>query len=503
LSDKVISPFNRVEGDLDVRLVYDKNKIIDVKFSSNLFRGFELILKGKNPMDSLVINPRICGICGASHLYATVSALEMVFKAEVPFNAVKIRNVMAMSEICQNDVRHTYLMFLIDATNKKYKETELYPEIVKRWSPLIGSSYREAFKWSKKYTEIYAIFGGQWPHGSAMVPGGITSDPHPADIIKAKGILRQITKDFWEKIVLGGPLDQFLETVKSVKDLEHWSEDYKDGDLSLIYKFGTEVYWNRLGFGAGILMSYGHLPTEEYVLDDEGSLRNIKKIFKGGLYFVTSDHFEEVDQKNALEFVNSSYYVYSNGDSVGLHPFEGETNPMLTDDNKKYTFTKCFRYKYKDSFLAPEVGALSMLTVNSHPLILDVVRRHGPSVLARLISRIVRVSLFHRLIEEELEQFVPGRPTYKSVKQRDGLGFGLVEAARGALGHWVIIKDGKISNYQIVTPTQINMSPEDPWGNKGHLAKALIGVEVTDPRDPIEAYHIVRAQDSCLVCTVH
>ncbi|QGR19657.1 nickel-dependent hydrogenase large subunit [Stygiolobus azoricus] len=144
-----------------------------------------------------------------------------------------------------------------------------------------------------------------------------------------------------------------------------------------------------------------------------------------------------------------------------------------------------------------------MLTVNSHPLILDIVRRYGPSVLARVISRIVKVSLFHRLIEEGLDQFVPEKPTYKSVKQRDGRGFGLVEAARGALGHWVIIKDGKISNYQIVTPTQINMSPEDPWGNKGHSAKALIGVEVTDPRDPIEAYHIVRAQDPCLVCTVH
>ena len=499
MNEKIISPFNRVEGDLDVKLVYDRNRIVDVKFSSNLFRGIEIILKGKNPLDALVITPRICGICGASHLYASVSALEMAFKAEVPFNAVKIRNVMAMAETCQNDVRHTYLMFLIDSTNKKYKDTEFYPEVIKRWSPLLGTSYREAFKWSKKYTEIYAIFGGQWPHGSAMVPGGITGEPTMSDILKAKGILKEVTKEFWEKTILGGPLNQFLDTVKSLKDLEQWVEDYKDGDLSLIYKFGVEVGWDRLGYGAGILMSYGHFPIEEYAYDGEDL--DVKKYFNGGIYFVSTDSVERVDQRNIVEFVNSSYYTYTKGDNVGLHPFEGETIPEISE--KKYTFTKCFRYKYKDSFIAPEVGALAMMTLNSHPLITDIVRRKGPSVLARVISRIVRVSIFHKLMEEELDNFIPGKPTYKRVEQKDGMGFGLVEAARGALGHWVVIKDGKISNYQIATPTQINMSPEDPWGNKSHLAKALIGIEVSDPKEPIEAYHVIRAQDSCLVCTVH
>ncbi|BCU68807.1 nickel-dependent hydrogenase large subunit [Stygiolobus caldivivus] len=499
MNEKVISPFNRVEGDLDVKLIYDKNKIVDVKFSSNLFRGIEVILKGKNPLDSLVITPRICGICGASHLYAAVSALEMAYKAEVPFNAVKIRNVMSMAEICQNDVRHTYLMFLIDVTNKRYKDTEFYPEIVKKLSPMIGTSYREAFKWSKKYTEIYAIFGGQWPHGSAMVPGGITADPQQQDIVKAKGIIRQVTKEFWEKTVLGGPLDQFLETVRSLKDLEQWSEDYKEGDISLIYKFGVEMGLDHLGYGSGILMSYGHLPVEEYSYDSE--LRDLKRRFRGGLYFISSDTLDSIDQRNILEFVNFSHYTYSRGDTAGLHPFEGETVPEISDG--KYTFTKCFRYRYKGSLVAPEVGALSMMSISASPLITDMVKKKGPSVLARVISRIVRVSLFHKLMEEELDQFVIGKPTYKKVNQRDGTGFGLVEAARGALGHWVVIKDGKISNYQIVTPTQINMGPEDPWGNKSHLAKALIGVEVADPRDPIEAYHVIRAQDPCLVCTVH
>ncbi|WP_255446792.1 nickel-dependent hydrogenase large subunit [Sulfolobus sp. B1] len=152
MTNITISPFNRVEGDLDVEVKYEKNKVVDVKFISRLFRGLEIILRNKDPWDALVITPRVCGICGGSHLYSSASALDMIYNAEVPKNAVKIRNVLAMAETCQNDIRHTYLMFLIDSTNRLYEKYEFYPEILKRWTPLVGSSYKEAIRWSKKYT---------------------------------------------------------------------------------------------------------------------------------------------------------------------------------------------------------------------------------------------------------------------------------------------------------------------------------------------------------------
>lgn len=489
----MISPFNRVEGDLDVSLEFEGNKIKDAKFHSALFRGFEIILKDKDPLDSLVLTPRICGICGASHLYASVLALENVFEAQPTFNAIKLRNVLSMSEICQNDIRHTYLMFLIDLTHKKYKDYDLYPEIIRRWSPLLGSSYKEAINWSKKYTEIYAIFGGQWPHGSAMVPGGVTTDPSFSDINKALGLLKNITENYLERIILGGNLQQFLE-IKSVKEFEQWVSDYPNSEISFLYRVGTDLGLDKIGYGSGVLMSYGHLP-----IDESGN-----RYFKPGLYFVNEKTFSKFDQNNIIEFVTHSHYVYTKGDDVGLHPFEGETIPKIDEDNeRKYTFTKCVRYNHHGKFIAPEVGALAMLAVNKNPLILDFLEKKGPSVLLRVLSRFIRLAIFHDLIKEELKQIDVNKPTYRKCDIRDGKGYGLVEAPRGSLGHWIIVKDGKIYNYQIVTPTQINMSPEDPQGNKSHLAKALIGLEVSDPKDPIEAYHVIRAQDSCMVCNVH
>ncbi|MEM4955687.1 MAG: nickel-dependent hydrogenase large subunit, partial [Metallosphaera sp.] len=201
MNEKVISPLNRVEGDLDLKVVFEGKKVVKAFPMSRLFRGIEIILKGKFPMDSLVITPRICGICGGSHLLSAAKALEMAYGASVPPNAVRLRNVMTLAEMGQNDVRHTYLMFLIDTVNLKYEKMGFYRDIVLRWAPYLGQSYKQAVAWSKRYTEIYAIFGGQWPHGSAMVPGGVTTDPLSNDIIKAKSILASITAEFLEKVI--------------------------------------------------------------------------------------------------------------------------------------------------------------------------------------------------------------------------------------------------------------------------------------------------------------
>ena len=499
MSSRTLSPFNRVEGDLDVEVKFDKNKVIDAKIISRLFRGIEVILKNKNPLDALVITPRVCGICGASHLYTSASALDMIYNAEVPMNAIRLRNVLSMAESCQNDLRHTYFMFLIDVMNKKYKDYNLIDEAIKRWAPLTGSSYKECFRWSKKYTEVYAIFGGQWPHGSAIVPGGVTAEPLPNEIQKAISILLDIKKSYLEKVILGGSIEQFLSTVKSYKDLLQWSEDYRDSDIAKIVEFGLEANWHKLGYGSGVMLSYGHLPTEEYVGTPS------KKHFKPGIFFVKEKEFKEFDQSNILEFVAHSYYSYSRGDEVGLHPFEGETAPNLDEKSKtKYSLTKTYRYKFDGKLLAPEVGALAMLTVSGNPLILDIIDKIGPSVFSRVIARLTRVFIYTELMIEELKNFEYGKPTYKKPKYvDDGKGYGLLEAPRGALGHWVVVKNGKIQNYQIVTPTQINMGPEDPMGNKSHLPLALIGTEVSDVSNPIEVYHIVRSHDACMVCNVH
>ncbi len=497
MNEKIISPLNRVEGDLDLKVVFQGNKVVKAYPISKLFRGIEIILKNKYPMDSLVITPRICGICGGSHLMSAVEALDMAYKAEVPPNAVLLRNVMALAEMGQNDIRHTYLMFMIDTVNRKYEKMPFYKDMVLRWAPFYGSSYKAAVKWSKRYTEIYAIFGGQWPHGSSMVPGGVTTDPYPNDIMKAKGITKEITSEFIEKVMLGGPLEQFLE-LKTSKDLDQWSQDYPEGDISKLWIYGKEMGWDKIGKGSNFLMSFGHVPSAEDYTPENPKLR-----FRRGILNSSTMEFSEVDQNNMLEFVTRSFYTYSKGD-IGLHPFDGETNPIPPFSNDKYTFTKAFRYNLNGKLIAPEVGSLSMLAVDNNPLIIDLLHKIGPSVLLREIARFVRLALINQIILEELEKFKFGEPTYKKPSEpSESTGYGLVEASRGSLGHWIVIKNGKISNYQIITPTQINMGPEDPYGNPSHMSMALIGTLVEDPENPIEIAHIVRSHDACMVCNVH
>ncbi|BCS93151.1 nickel-dependent hydrogenase large subunit [Metallosphaera javensis (ex Sakai et al. 2022)] len=500
MNEKVISPLNRVEGDLDLKVIFEGKKVLKAFPMSRLFRGIEIILKGKFPMDSLVITPRICGICGGSHLLSAAKALEMAYKARVPSNAVRLRNVMTLAEMGQNDVRHTYLMFLIDTINSKYEKLGFYRDMVLRWAPYLGQSYKQAVHWSKRYTEIYAIFGGQWPHGSAMIPGGVTTDPLSNDIIKARSILASIETEFLEKTVLGGPLDQFLE-LKSKKDLDQWSKDYPNGDVSKIWNYGLEMKWDKIGSGSQFLMSYGHVTLPEHYDPPTGVE---KKRFGEGLLDLKTHEVHQINEENIVEFVSHSFYTYEQGDKVGLHPYNGETTPLSPESKGKYTFTKAFRYKLGTKYVAPEVGALAMMVVAGDPLLTDLVYRMGTNVLVREMARIVRLARIHEIMNEELESYEYDETTYiKPEEKPSGRGYGLVEASRGSLGHWIVIEDGKIKNYQVVTPTQINMGPEDPFGNPSHLSMALQGIEVENPNNPIEVAHVVRSHDACMVCNVH
>ncbi|MEM0104875.1 MAG: nickel-dependent hydrogenase large subunit [Candidatus Methanomethylicia archaeon] len=494
LIEKTLSPFNRVEGDLDIKLTFDGKKVVDIKIISSLFRGIENILINKKPLDALVITPRVCGICGASHLYASASALDMIYNAEVPENGWVIRNILAISEICQNDLRHHYLYFLIDLTNKKYNKLPFYEDIKNRWGQLVGNSYRKCIVWSKRYTEIYAILGGQWPHGSAIVPGGVTTDPYPNDFIKIKGILKNIISQFIEPVLLGGPLEQFLNTVRNVKDLDQWAHDYPSGDLSRFWIYGQEIGLDRLGRGSDYLISYGHFKA-----GDE------KLYFQSGIYSIIDKTKYQFDQRNLKEYITKSFYEGDN--KVGKHPFEGETLPLDPENGKslgKYTFTKTARYELNGKIIAPEVGALAMMTNADDQLTLSLLDTFGPTVLVRVLARIIRFLKINDILLKEIDRFKFGEPTFKKYNDvKDGRGYGLVEAARGALGHWIEIKNGIIKNYQIVTPTQINMGPEDPYGNLSSAQKAVLGTEVEDVNNPIEVSHIIRSYDACLVCTVH
>lgn len=499
-------PLNRVEGDLEVRVKIEDGVISDAWSSGTMYRGIERILVGRGALDGLVITPRICGICGTSHLTAASRALDMIAGVTPPPDAVRIRNLMLMTEHIQSDVRHGFLMFAVDFANPVYKDCALFEEAVRRYEPFKGETVIEVIKETKKVLEIIAIIGGQWPHSSYMVPGGIVSVPSDGDLLQCRLLLKQY-RSWYERRILGCTLERWLD-VRSGADLDAWLEEsdaHRESDLGFYIRFAREIGLDRIGRGHGTFVSYGSLdlPVGTQVRGPgacpERSQRGEGLLIPAGFSRGTQTH--KFDQGKVSEHVACSWFVDYEG---GKHPLEGETRPYATgQEGKKYSWAKAPRY----DGLPAETGPLAEMVVAGDPLFTDLISRHDPNVFVRELARLVRPAKLVPAMETWLAETTGDGQFYVSPGEIfvdiDGEGFGLTQATRGALGHWVRIGSGTIEHYQIITPTTWNGSPRDSNGTRGPIEEALIGTRIKDISNPVELGHVVRSFDACLVCTVH
>ncbi|MEW6261871.1 MAG: nickel-dependent hydrogenase large subunit [Thermodesulfobacteriota bacterium] len=488
-------PLHRVEGDLEVQAEVRDGVVMDAWCSGVMYRGFENILTGRAALDSLVIAPRICGICTTAHLTAAVQALDMIAGVSVPADAGRLRNVALMAELVQNDVRHSFLIFAVDLANPFYKASPLFEEAVRRYQPFQGQTVIEVIKETKKILEIVAIIGGQWPHSSYMAPGGIVSLPSDSDLLQCQLLGRQFRK-WYERRVLGCTLERWSQ-VKSAADLEAWLEespDHRDSDLGFFLRFARSIGLDKIGRGPGAFVNFGglELPLGTRV---RGAI-NQNRLSPAG--FVRDGRVGRFDPGRIAEDVAYSWYDDEDG---GLHPAQGRTRPYATGGERgKYSWAKAPRY----DGLPAETGPLAELVIAGHPLITDLLERGGPSVLVRQLARIIRpVELLPALEIWIAETSESGRFYNKPGELVEGEGHGLTSAARGAVGHWVRLRNGLIDHYQVITPTAWNASPRDAGGAKGPLEEALVGTPVRDLDNPLELGHVVRSYDLCLVCTVH
>ena len=214
---------NRVEGDLRLRLQLEDGVVTDAWTVGTMYRGFEQLLIGRAPMDSLVITPRVCGICGTAHLYAAVSAIERALQCPIAPNGTRVRNLCLMAEEMQSDTRHAFLMFTVDLCNPRYAGRPGYDKIVAAFEPFKGSVYRETVNETKKLLEIVALYGGQWPHSSHMVPGGVVTTPNRRSIVKSLSIIDAYTR-WYERVVLGCTLDRWAQN-RTLDDVLAWLDE--------------------------------------------------------------------------------------------------------------------------------------------------------------------------------------------------------------------------------------------------------------------------------------
>lgn len=452
-----IDPLTRLEGHLAIEVEVDGGVVTDAKSSGTMFRGFEMILRGRDPLDAPHYTQRICGVCPISHGMASCMNLEDAFGVTPPDNGRIMRNLVLGANFVMSHILHFYHLAALDYIN-------LEGTIVKDmapWDPnyvtddmVTGSTattlvnhYVQALAIRRKAHQMAAIFGGKLPCAPSFVPGGCTEAVTSGKISAFRALLNEQLN--------------FIEG-KYVPDV-----------LAVAGIFGD--YYN-IGQGCGNLLAYG-------VFDLNAS--GTSKLLQRGRY--TEGSYGSVDPALIIEYLK--YSKYTGG---AKNPADGVTNP---NPNKggAYSWLKAPRY----DAIVHETGPLARMWVNDD-------YRFGISVLDRHAARALEAQKVADAMNEWLNQLVPGAPAYELVDvPRTASGIGLTEAPRGALGHWIDIRSGSIDRYQVVTPTNWNASPMDDLYQPGPIEQALIGTPVADLNQPIEVLRVVHSFDPCLACSVH
>lgn len=527
----VVDPITRIEGHLRIEVEVDNGRISNVWSSSQLFRGLEIILKGRDPRDAQHFTQRSCGVCTYVHALASTRCVDNAIGVRIPKNATLIRNIVLGAQYMHDHLVHFYHLHALDwvdvtnalkadpvkaakiantisgrptkAEDLKAVQTKLKafvdsgqlgpftnayflgghpsyylePEV-----DLIATAhYLEALRLQVKAARMMAAFGGKNPHTQFTVAGGVTC----YDALTPKRI-----KEFRE---LWKETSDFINQVY-IPDLLAVAANYKD--------------WTQYG-GTTNFITFGELPTDEYDL-------NSRFLPPGVIFNRDLGNMQAFDQNKIEEHVKYSWYE---GDKAH-HPYEGVTEPRYTDmhGEDRYSWMKAPRYMNE----AMETGPLAQVLAayaKGHPKIkplVDMVLGKlgvGAGALfstlgrtaARGIETVVIAEETGRMLDELEANVAAGdNKIYEEIEMpRDAEGVGFVTAPRGALSHWIKIRDHKIENFQLVVPSTWSLGPRCGNNKLAPVEEALMNTPVADPKRPVEILRTVHSFDPCIACGVH
>ncbi|WP_085034836.1 nickel-dependent hydrogenase large subunit [Ensifer aridi] len=563
----VVDPVTRIEGHMRVEVNVDENNIIRNAVSTGtMWRGIEVILKNRDPRDAWAFTERICGVCTGTHALTSVRAVENALGITIPENANSIRNLMQLALQVHDHVVHFYHLHALDwvdvvsSLSADPKATSALAQSVSDWplsSPgyfkdvqrrlkkfmesgqpgpfkngywgnasyklppeanlMALTHYLEALDFQKEIVKIHSIFGGKNPHPNWLV-GGV---PCPINVDGTGGV--------------GAINMERLNMVTSVIDqLIEFNDKVYIPDIMTIGSFYKDWLYGG-GLSGKNVLAYGDVPERA----NDYSEANLKlprgAIINGNLAEVHPvDHGDPVQIQ---EFVAHSWYKYPD-ETKGLHPWDGVTEPHYElgpntkgtktnieqlDEGAKYSWIKAPRWRGH----AMEVGPLARWVIGyaqnkaefKEPV--DKVLKDLGLPVSALFSTLGRTAA--RALEsswagQQMRYFQnklianirAGDSSTAHIDKwkpetwpKEVKGVGFTEAPRGALAHWIKIKDGRIDNYQCVVPTTWNGSPRDPAGNIGAFEASLLDMPMSDPAQPLEILRTIHSFDPCLACSTH
>jgi uptake hydrogenase large subunit len=362
---------NRVEGDLEIQLEVEGHTVTDAWCIGTMYRGFEQILVGRDPTDVLVITPRICGICSTAQLYAATAALEMAYEAPIAPNGIRIRNLCLMAESVMSDARHTFLMFAPDFCNQAYRTHELYDQVMKLFEPPFkGSLARETVQDSKHILGIIIAFGGQWPHSTYMMPGGVTSPLTKLKLVESLSAIEVYTR-WYEQAILGCSSERWL-AVSTVDDFHAWLEEreaHRNSVVGVFARFGRSIGLHRTGKGTPHLLSAGcYYDPEKW----QPPFRERHCLQPAGFYNGETGEIEAFSHLDISEHVRYSWFADPGG---GRHPWESQTTPEYMTAGEPYSYVKAPRYRGR----VVQLGPLADLVIAGEPLMTSFFKAEGPN----------------------------------------------------------------------------------------------------------------------------
>jgi hydrogenase large subunit len=552
----VVDPITRIEGHLRIEAEVNKGKISNAYSSGTMVRGFETILKGRDPRDAWAFVERACGVCTTVHALASVRTVENALNIEVPPNAEMVRNLMFCAQYVQDHVVHFYHLHALDwvdvvsALNANPAEAARIAQSISPWHKnsatyfkevqkriqtfvesgqlgifangywghpayklppevnlLAVSHYLDALEWQKEIVKIHTIFGGKNPHPNYLV-GGAPCSLNPDDAMAINA----------ERLAKVGHL---------IGDAIDFVEQVYIPDLLAVASFYPE--WFSIGGGLKNYLAYGDLPTNGY--NDPSNY----KFPRGAVLDRNLNEVYEVDGNDpdqVREYVTHSWYKYQEGDQKSLHPWDGETEFNYTGPkppyeqlnvDQKYSWLKTPRWKDNPM----EVGPLSRLLVayasgneDVKEVITEALQKLNAPVTALFstLGRTAARGLETRLVAHWMKEFhdtlianIKNGDTRMFNNEKwepetwpaEAKGVGLSEAPRGALAHWIVIKDKKIDNYQLVVPSTWNASPRDVKGNRSSYEASLLDTPMAVADQPLEILRTIHSFDPCIACAVH
>jgi [NiFe] hydrogenase large subunit/hydrogenase large subunit len=551
----IVDPVTRIEGHLRIEAEVDGGAVRDAWSSSTMFRGIEIILKGRDPRDAWAFTQRICGVCTTVHAIASIRAVENAIGSAPPPNARLLRNLIIGAQAVQDHVVHFYHLHALDwvdivsALSADPAKTSALAESISDWplsSPkyfagvrdrlkgfvdrgqlgpfanaywghpayrlpaeanlMAVAHYLEALDWQREFIKLHAVLGGKNPHLQSFLVGGMATpvDPNSQAALNVGTIaeLKQLVakaRDFVTRVY--------------IPDLLAIASFYKD--------------WAGHGRGIGNYLVYGEYPEGD---GPKPALFLPSGVIRGR----DLSKVEPFDHTKVTEYVAHSWYSYQAGDAVALHPFQGETAPnytgptppyerLNTEADSKYSWLKSPRYEDQPMEVGP-LARMLVAFVSGHARVKELVGavlkqlNVGPEALFSTLGRVAARGIETRIIAEKMEEWVDALGANMAAGElrihdnskwepgtwpADAMGAGFHEAPRGALGHWVHINGGLISNYQCVVPSTWNAGPRDAKGVRGPYEEALLGTPVADLQKPVEILRTVHSFDPCMACGVH